>query len=312
MPEFIGTLATVRIMPLRFGMSALEFRDVAQRVVVDGVPDFSRLDVVEIMRDVASEYPVLELSSDVKYIIPSSLTEKTISSLAELRDELGHAYTVHLPYWSIELATFNEHIRKGGVDSTIDAIELTKPLEPEAFVLHSTGDLAADFSTLSYSPTLVRLISTLLAGYAAASIEDIVSRTEINPRKLAIENYKFPFDIMRELIDDLDTGICFDTAHLLSQMSGTESIMDFYRTHRNRITEIHLQDATFTNYGDAFAREDHLPLGKGIMGNTVLREFLLALIKDKFDGPIIFELNKSETEESMEYIRKTVPEALAE
>ncbi len=312
MLEFIGTLAIVGIMFLRFGMSALEFRDVAQRVVVDGVPDYSRLDVVEIVRDVASEYPVLELSSDVKYIIPSSLTEKTISSLAELRDELGHAYTVHLPYWSIELATFNEHIRKGGVDSTIDAIELTKTLEPEAFVLHSTGDLAADFSTLSYSPTLVRLISTLLAGYAAASIEDIVSRTEINPRKLAIENYKFPFDIMRELIDDLDTGICFDTAHLLSQMSGTESIMDFYRTHRNRITEIHLQDATFTNYGDAFAREDHLPLGKGIMGNTVLREFLFALIKDKFDGPIIFELNKSETEESMEYIRKTVPEALAE
>lgn len=297
-------------MPLRFGITALEFHDVAQRVVVDGVPDFSRLDVVDIVRDAAAEYPVLELSSDVKYIIPNSFTPETIVRLVDLKDELGHVYTVHLPYWSIELATFNEYIRKGGVDTMIEVIELTKPLEPETYVLHATGDLAADFSSLSYGSSLVRLISTLLAGYTAASIEEIVSKTEIEPRKLSVENYKFPFDIMRDLIDDLNIGICFDTAHLLSIMSGTESVMDFYNAHKDRITEIHLQDATYTNYGDAIAREDHLPLGKGIMGDSVLREFLLELIKDKFDGPIIFELNMNEATESLDHIRKTVPDAL--
>lgn len=297
-------------MPLRFGMTALEFRDVAQRVIVDGVPDFSRLDVVDIVRDAASEYRVLELSSDVKYVIPNSLTPESISQLVDLKDELELAYTIHLPYWSIELATFNEHIRKGGVDTTIEIIELTRPLDPEAYVLHATGDLAADFSTLPYSSNLVRLISTLLASYSAASIEDIISRTEISPRKLAIENFKFPFDIMRDMIDDLDLGICFDTAHLLSIMSGTESIMDFYAAHRNRITEIHLQDATFTDYGDAIAREDHLALGQGIMGDSVLKDFLLELIKDQFDGPIIFELDMDETRASLDHIRKVAPAAL--
>jgi len=299
------------IMPLRFGITALEFQEVAQQVVADGIPDFSRLDVTDIIRDTVSvDYSVLELSMDVKHIIPGSFTPDTVSRLVHLKDELGHSYTVHLPFWSIELATFNEHVRMGSVDSIIDTIELTKSLEPEAYVLHATGDLASDFSSLNYDANLVRLISTLLAGFAAASVEDIISRTEINPRELAIENVEFPFDIMRDVINDLDTSICFDTAHLLSRMSGTESVMDFYNSHKDRITEIHLQDATYKEYEGAVAREDHIALGHGIMGDAVLREFLEELVKDKFDGPIIFELTKDEARESLDLIRKVVPEAL--
>ncbi|MHA1423408.1 MAG: hypothetical protein ACTSSD_15070 [Candidatus Thorarchaeota archaeon] len=44
------------------------------------------------------------------------------------------------------------------------------------------------------------------------------------------------------------------------------------------------------------------------MGDSALREFLLELIKDKFEGPIIFELTKVEAQESLELIRKVVPE----
>ncbi|MHA2395541.1 MAG: cobamide remodeling phosphodiesterase CbiR [Candidatus Thorarchaeota archaeon] len=305
-------------MPLRFGITSLEFQEVAGKVVIDGIPDFSRLDVVDLVRDAVSVgHSVIELTMDVAHIIPGSLTPECINRLVDLKDELGHTYTAHLPFWSIELATFNEHVRMGGVASTIEAIELAKPLEPEAYVLHVTGDLAANFSSLNYDTGLVRLISTLLAGYAAASVEDIISRTEdiisrteINPRELAIENVEFPFDIMRDVIDDLDTSICFDTAHLLSRMSGTESVMDFYRTHRDRITEVHLLDATYQEYDGAVAREDHIALGHGIMGDAVLREFLIELVKDKFEGPIIFELTKDEARESLDLIRKVVPEVI--
>jgi sugar phosphate isomerase/epimerase len=121
---------------------------------------------------------------------------------------------------------------------------------------------------------------------------------------------EFPFDIMRDVIDDLDTSICFDTAHLLSRMSGNESVMDFYTTHKDRITEIHLQDATYKEFDGAIAREDHITLGRGIMGNAVLREFLTELVRDEFDGPIIFELTKDEASESLDLIKKVVPEAL--
>jgi sugar phosphate isomerase/epimerase len=148
----------------------------------------------------------------------------------------------------------------------------------------------------------------LLAGFAATSVEKIVSRTEINPRKLAIENYIFPFEVMRDVIDDQNTSICFDTAHLLCQMSGTESIMDFYQAHKDRITEIHLQDGNFTKCGNVVDYDDHIPLGTGLRGDSVLREFLLELVKDNFKGPLIFELTNDEASESLNHIRKIVPE----
>jgi sugar phosphate isomerase/epimerase len=297
-------------MPLRFGITALEFQEVAGQVVIDGIPDFSRLDVVDIVRNAVTKgYSVIEVSMDAKHIIPNSLTRDSIKRLVDLKDELGHTYTVHLPFWSVELATFNEHVRLGSVDSTIEAIELAKPLEPEAYVLHASGDLAAGFSNMKYDPTLVRLISALLAGFAASSIEDIVSRTEISPRELAIENVDFPFTILREVVDDLDTSICFDTAHLLAEMSGTESVMEFYAEHKDRIIEVHLQDAAKDD-DDSAVQEDHVALGRGKMGDAVLREFLSELIKDKFDGPIVFELTTDEARESLDHIKNVVPEAL--
>ena len=134
---------------------------------------------------------------------------------------------------------------------------------------------------------------------------------EINPRRLAVENIEFPFDVMRDVIDDLDTSICFDTAHLLCHFSGSESVMDFYNTHKNRISEIHLLDATYTEYDGAVARNDHITLGRGIMGDSVLREFLLELQNDRFSGPVIFELTKDEASESLEHIRRIVPEVIS-
>ena len=300
-----------QIMPLRFGQTAMEFQATAQQLIVDGIPDFSRLDAVDIVRDCVQDgYSIVELTMDAQHIIPTLFTPESINRLIDLKDELSHSYTAHLPFWSLELASFNEHVRKGCVESTIESIELTKPLNPEAYVLHATGELGAYVSSLNYGGNVVQLLCTLLAGYAETSIEEILSRTEIDPRKLVIENVEFPFDIMRPVIDDLDVSICFDTAHLLSEMSGTESIMDFYHAHKDRITEIHLQDGTITKYEGAVAREDHIVLGRGIMGESVLREFLLALIKDDFDGPVIFELTKQETRESLDLIRKVVPEAI--
>lgn len=298
-------------MSLRFGITALDFQSTAQQILVDGIPDFSRLNIIDTIRDVAAEgYSVLELSLDAKYILDSFFTPTSIDQLLVLKDELGLSYTVHLPFWSIELATFNEPVRQGSIKSLIECIKLVEPLVPESYVLHATGCLAAEFSDMPYSKKMVRLICSLLSGFSMQSIEDIITETEIKSRSLAIENCLFPFDITRELIDDLDTSICFDTAHLITRMSGYESVMDFYRDHKDRIIEIHLQDGVYHEYNGTMAREDHLPLGRGIMGDAVLMEFLMHLVKDQFRGPIIFELTKDEARESLEYIKKVVPRAL--
>ncbi len=119
---------------------------------------------------------------------------------------------------------------------------------------------------------------------------------------------EFPFEITHELVEQYNTSICFDTGHLLTHYSGTESVIEFYRQHRDRIVEIHLHDGSYEKRDDVVVHRDHIPLGRGVMP---VRDFLRELLKSKFNGPIIFELSNDEIKESLDYMRKVVPEVLA-
>ena len=294
---------------MRFGLVPLEFASAVDRIIVDGAPDFSRFNLVEIVRDAlqTEHISVIEVSMDIAHIIPGALTSKTIAQLAELKEEFGHSYTVHLPFWSLELASFNEPVRKGSVESIVESIRLAKPLEPECYVLHSTGPLAAEFSRLNFSKTIVNVICMSMARFSARSVEEILTQTEIAPHRIAVENVEFPFEITRSIIDEYDLSICFDTGHLLTKYSGDESVFEFYREHRNRITELHLNDGTYKEVEGVPIHEDHLALGTG---ELPVREFLQELLKDNFDGPMIFELTNEEVRQSLQMIKDVVPTAL--
>ena len=104
MVQFIGRIGFYILgdresMVLRFGITALEFQEVAKSVIIDGIPDFSQLDVPTLINDTASQgWSVLELSLDVKHVIPNSVTPEIISRLLNLKNDFGLSYTVHLPY----------------------------------------------------------------------------------------------------------------------------------------------------------------------------------------------------------------------
>ncbi len=292
---------------MRFGSVAIEFLPAVQRIVADGVPDFSRINLVDIVRDVMEieHIEVIEITMEMEHMVPGSITPEVISQLADLKDEIGHSYTVHLPLWSIELATFNDFVRSGSVESVCHSIKMAEPLEPDAYVLHATGALAAEYTRNNYSEIMNLLVCGYMTSFAMKSVEEIMSKTEIDPRKLALENVEFPFDFTRDIVDEHGTGICFDTGHLLTKQSGDESIIDFYRKHRDRIVEVHLNDGIDTRTPGKY--EDHLAIGKG---ELPVRDFLLELKKDGFKGPLIFELTTEEVIESLDEIRKVVPEVL--
>ena len=293
---------------LRFGVVPLEFKPSIDRIVVDGIPDFSRFDIVEVVREAVEKgYEMIEITLDIEYIIPGALTPDIVTKLAELKDDLGHSYTAHLPLWSTEPSSFNNYIRSASVESTVSSINLVNPLEPEIYVYHATGALGAEFSNLNYPANLVHLVCGYMASFAATSIEEILTRSELDPRHLAIENIEFPFDFTRDLVDEYDTSICFDTGHLLTRYSGDEPIVEFYQEHKDRITELHLHDGSYSEIEGVPVHSDHIALGEGEMP---IRDFLMELVKDNFNGPIILELTLEEADQSLQIIRELVPEAL--
>lgn len=292
---------------MRFGAVAIEFLPAVQRIIADGVPDFSRINLVDIVREVVGieHIEVIELTMEMEHMVPGSITPEIISRLVDLKDELGHSYTVHLPIWSIELATFNDFIRSGGVESICHSIRTSEPLEPEAYVVHASGSLAAEFLRNNHSEAMHLLVCGYMTEFSMKSVEEIISKTEIDPRKLAIENIEFPFEFTHDIVDEYDTGICFDTGHTLTKQSGDESVLEFYRQHRDRIVEVHLNDGIDIKTPGKY--EDHLIIGKG---ELPVRDFLLELRKDDFKGPLIFELTTEEVIESLQTIKEVVPEVL--
>ncbi|MFW9863823.1 MAG: cobamide remodeling phosphodiesterase CbiR [Candidatus Thorarchaeota archaeon] len=292
---------------MRFGAVAIEFLPAVQKIIANGVPDFFRINLVDIVREVVAieHIEVIEFTIEMEHMVPGSITPEIISRLADLKDELGISYTVHLPIWSIELASFNPFIRSGGIESICNSIKISRPLEPEAYVLHTSGSLAAEFLRNNTSEPVNLLVSGYMTEFSMKSVEEIISKTEVDPRKLAIENVEFPFEFTRDIVDEYNTGICFDTGHALTKQSGDESVLDFYKQHRDRIVEVHLNDGIDTKTPGKY--EDHLVIGKG---ELPARDFLLELKKDDFKGPFIFELTTEEVEESLTHIKEVVPEVL--
>ena len=294
---------------MRFGVVPLEFKPVIDRIVVNGVPDFSRFDIVEIVQEaVGMEHiSVIEVSMDIEHVAPGALTPDVIDRLVDLKDELKHSYSVHLPLWSTEPASFNEFVRRATIDSTVSSIKLAEPLEPEVYVFHSTGALATEFSRLDFSKDMVAMVCRYMSIFSAKSVEEVLTKSELDPKKFAIENIEFPFSLTREIVDEYDTGICFDTGHALTRYSGDESVIEFYKAHKDRIIEFHLHDGIYEEREGAAIHDDHMALGTGEMP---IRDLLMEVVKDKFNGPVIFELTSAGTVESLQKIKEVVPEAL--
>ena len=290
---------------VRFGIQPLQFVDVMSLITGERLVDFSRFDFPQIcMAAVKGGFHSLELTLDMGYVLPGSLNEEVMEKFLEMKEEEEITYSVHLPLWSIEPSSPNEYIRKASVKSLIHSIQVAEILEPECYVLHSTGALAAEFTRLDLPEHYKDLVGRYILSHTAKSIEEILSKTGIPPRKLALENVEFPFRLTRGIVDQFTLSICFDTGHLLAGYSGEYSVMGFLKKHWDRIVEIHLHDGFHREKNGKVVRSDHLPLGSG---DLPVSELMGCLDKKEFKGPVVFELGFDEAKHSLEVIREQCP-----
>jgi sugar phosphate isomerase/epimerase len=291
---------------MRFGITPLQLPNIISLVSEDGHVDFRRFSFEHIIRATRERgFSLMEITMDVSFVLPGGLTERTVTALKALKDELGLTYTAHLPLWAIEPACPNEIIREASLECLVKAVELVRPLDPEVLVLHATGALAAEFSRLQVSPLIKNIITDQFAGLAEQSVREFLKRTKLPSRKVALENVEFPFEGTWRIAERLDTSITFDTGHLLAGYSGPIEVLDFVKRYYSRISEIHLHDGGHNPVGeDVIRRFDHQALGTG---KLPIEALLTELQRRRYKGAIIFELTQSEALESLEVIRKRLP-----
>ncbi|HEX7976474.1 MAG TPA: cobamide remodeling phosphodiesterase CbiR [Anaerolineales bacterium] len=251
----------------------------------------------------------IELGGDLMLFFPNSYAQPTIERLAALKQETGLRYTMHLPLWSVEPSTPLAQVRQGSAQALIDAIRATLPLAPEAYVLHATGALAAEFYQMRLPPEGKALILKQFQVYAAQSIRRILEETGIPSRRLAVETIEFPFELTLELAEGLDTSFCLDTGHVLAGFAGPVDLFEALEQILPRLGEVHLHDAPWQGpehkigYG-----KDHQPLGRADLDVARLLDRLEAA---HYSGPVLFELTVEEARASLEYIRTLRPALLA-
>jgi len=250
-------------------------------------------------------FTLIELGGDLGMFFPHSFADRAVAELAHLKAETGLSFTVHLPLWSVEPSTPLTSVRQGSVRAVVDTIFATQTLQPECYVLHATGALAAEFYQMRLPPQAKTLILSQFQQGARHSIQTILAETGLPSRRLAIETIEFPFELTLELADELDLSICLDTGHVLVGFSGDVQLFDVLERVLPRLGEIHLHDGPWQGperrigYG-----KDHQALGSG---NLDVARLLDRLVKARFSGPIIFELKVNEALASLEVIRAIRP-----
>ena len=246
-------------------------------------------------------FSLIELNTDLNVLFPDSFGVPTIRRLQALKASQGLSYTVHLPLWSVEPSTPVPWVRRGSLEALVDAVLRLSPLEPEVYVLHATGALAAEFHTMAAIPDEARpLVMGAFQAHAAQSVEELLRRTKLPSRAIAVETIGFPLDLTLAMAEEFDLSICFDTGHLLAKFTGPISFEEGLQRSLPRLAEVHLHDGYYRSRSDGtFYWDDHLPLGQG----DLPLDFLLdTLTEAEFEGPVIFELTAQEANASLDYL----------
>lgn len=158
----------------------------------------------------------------------SNLPEsKEIETLTTLAYEHGLTYTIHLPL-DADLGDSDEIVRLRSVEKCQKVIQLTRPLEPFAYVLHLHGrrsgrDPADDVT--SWKAALKRSIEELLNDGPA-------------PENFCIESLSYPYELVWDLVEGYNLSVCLDIGHILLSGFDLTAYLDTYLS-RCRVVHLH-------------------------------------------------------------------------
>lgn len=293
---------------MRFGIQPVSVDSVIGQIKDSrNITNSLKLNFTKIVLDAVKRgYRHIEISLDMHYVLPEGFQKKDIENLLKIKEEHNITYSVHLPLWSIELSSPNRYIRKGSTDCLINAVKIVEPLDPEVYVLHATGALAAEFSRIEIPEQYKKIVMNIFTDNGVSAINRMIKETNLDPNKLALETIEFPLENTLDQIKKVKGAkLCIDTGHVLAKYPGDYDLFELTKKYIDITSEFHLHDGyNFPNRIKGKKIEDHIALGEG----QLPIKFLKLLYEKNFRGPIVFELNFDQAKKSLEFIKKHVPE----
>jgi len=180
---------------------------------------------------------------------PHYLSHDSLPLFREVLDSYGMKVTVHAPFSDLNIASFNERIRKTSLEIIRETLELSAELEALVVTIHPGH----------CSPVSIKNRREYLEIHRE-SLRKIARWSEEYGVKVGVENMpRFPIldaqncDRLAGIIEGIEIGITFDVGHLNTTTRNFDRFLELFR---DRIIHVHLHD----NSGKA---DEHLPVGDG-------------------------------------------------
>ncbi len=186
-------------------------------------------------------------------------SKETVRELAALRAEHALGFTVHLP---LDLRLANEG--NVSIEKGVKAIEITRPLDPWAYVLHVDG---REIETAARAIEAVEAIEALA----------ILAEAAGGPERLAVENVeRVPLDRLDSLLARFPASRCIDVGHLW--LDGHDPL-PFLERHIARARVVHIH---------GIGERDHRSLA--LAAPDMLDPVMAFLCRAGFDGVLTIEV----------------------
>jgi sugar phosphate isomerase/epimerase len=210
-----------------------------------------------------------------------------LAALAAWKPRAQLTYTVHTPL-DVSLASEDAARRADAVDQVCRAIELARPLEPEAYIVHVyLGDCERDTRPTDLPAWRRR---------AASSLAAIVARGTA-PAAIAIETLDYEFSHLEPVVDDLGLSVAIDLGHLDRDARAEHALIE-RNLSRTRSIQWHGVDPTGRDHRSLA----HYPAAKA--------RWVIDVLLERYRGVVTLEVfREADFEESLALIHDLVEAA---
>jgi len=205
-----------------------------------------------------------------------------LAALAAWKPRAQLTYTVHTP---LDVSLASEHAGRRGeaIDRVCRAIELGRPLAPEAYIVHVyLGDRERDTPPVDRAAWRRR---------AAGSLAAIIARGTA-PAELAIETLDYDFAELEPVIAELGLSVALDVGHLDRDGRDERAVIE-RNLHRARAIQWHGVDPSGRDHRSLA----HYPAAKA--------RWLIDVLRERYRGVVTLEVfREADFEESLALVHR--------
>lgn len=247
----------------------------------------------------------IELVLNTHYFFrdPNQLFSKEcIHELLKLKEKFNLSYSIHLPFWSVDPSSHIDEIRDATVKVMTDLVEKAMALDPITYVLHATGEFAAEANKMKITTDQKEFLIKFFANHSRNFVKQLIkniSQLGVSSKRLALESVKFPFKYSVDMAQEFDTTLCVDVGHILAGYTDDVGLKEAFELSKDRISEIHVHDVIKGMDDGKLYVKDHLPIGYGILD---IKEVFAFVKEVNFCGPLVLEMKFEDALNSRKFI----------